>query len=86
MAAPISDEKMSRLAKQIIFFCVKNTAGYHLGPVASSASDGASLSAAKRSCEEGNTNVSMGSHHHQVAILVLDDKLDCFGQLENFFA
>ena len=28
----------------------------------------------------------MGSHHHQVAILVPDDKLDCFGQLENFSA
>ena len=27
----------------------------------------------------------MGSHHHQLAILVPDDKLDCFGQLENFF-
>ena len=26
----------------------------------------------------------MGSHHHQVAILVLDDKLDCFSPLENF--
>ena len=24
----------------------------------------------------------MGSHHHQVAILVPDDKLDCFGPLE----
>ena len=28
----------------------------------------------------------MGSHHHQAAILVLDDKLDYFGQLANFFA
>ena len=28
----------------------------------------------------------MGSHHHQVAILVLDDKLDCFDPLENFFS
>ena len=27
----------------------------------------------------------MGSHLHQVAILVPDDKLDCFGQSENFF-
>ena len=27
----------------------------------------------------------MGSHHHQVAILVPDDKLDCLGQLKNFF-
>ena len=30
--------------------------------------------------------VAMGSHHHQGAILVTDDKLDCFGQWENFFA
>ena len=29
---------------------------------------------------------AMGSHHHQVAILVLDGKLDSFGQLENFLA
>ena len=29
---------------------------------------------------------TMGSHHHQAAILVQDDKLDCFGQSENFFA
>ena len=29
---------------------------------------------------------AMGSHHHQVAILVPDDKLDCLGKLENFFA
>ena len=28
----------------------------------------------------------MESHHHQVATLVTDDKLDCLGQLENFFA
>ena len=28
----------------------------------------------------------MGSHHHQAAILVPDDKLDGFGHLENFFA
>ena len=28
----------------------------------------------------------MGSHHHQVAILVPDDKLDCFGQWENFLS
>ena len=28
---------------------------------------------------------SMGSHHHQVVTLVPDDKLDCFGLLENFF-
>ena len=27
----------------------------------------------------------MGSHHHQGAILVPNDKLDCFGQLESFF-
>ena len=27
----------------------------------------------------------MGSHHHQVAILVPDDKLDCLGQLKTFF-
>ena len=26
----------------------------------------------------------MGSNHHQVAILVPDDKLGSFGQLENF--
>ena len=32
------------------------------------------------------TEVPMGSHHNQVAILVSDDTLDCFGQLENFFA
>ena len=31
-------------------------------------------------------NCLMGSHYHQVAILVPDDKLDYFGQLENFFA
>ena len=30
--------------------------------------------------------LSMGSHHHQVVILVPDDKPDCFGQLENFVA
>ena len=28
---------------------------------------------------------SIGSHHHQVAIMVLDDKLDCFGKLEKKF-
>ena len=28
----------------------------------------------------------MGSHHHQGAILVPDDKLECFGHLENIFA
>ena len=28
----------------------------------------------------------MGSHHCQVAILVPDDKVDCFGQSKNFFA
>ena len=33
----------------------------------------------------GQIRIAMGSHHHQVAILVLDDKMDCFGQLENFF-
>ena len=27
----------------------------------------------------------MGSHHHQAAILFLDDKLDCFGQLAIFY-
>ena len=26
----------------------------------------------------------MGSYHHKVAILVPDDKPDCFGQLKNF--
>ena len=30
--------------------------------------------------------ITMGSHHHQAAILVQDEKLDCLGQLENFFA
>ena len=30
------------------------------------------------------TEQQMGSHHHQVAILVPYDKLDCFRQLENF--
>ena len=29
--------------------------------------------------------ILMGGHHYQVAILVPDDKLDCFVQLENFF-
>ena len=28
----------------------------------------------------------MGNHHQQVAILVPDDKLDCYGQLEKFIA
>ena len=27
----------------------------------------------------------MGSHHRQVAVLVLDDKLDCFGVLRKKF-
>ena len=31
-----------------------------------------------------NNQKRMGSHHHQVAILVPDDKVDCFGQFENF--
>ena len=26
----------------------------------------------------------MERHHHQVAILVTDDQLDCYGNLENF--
>ena len=35
---------------------------------------------------QGTFQFSMGSHHHEAAILVPDDKLNCFGQLENFFA
>ena len=35
----------------------------------------------KKSCHD-----KIGSHRHQVAILILDDKLGCFGRLENFFA
>ena len=34
----------------------------------------------------GQSRQQMGSHHHQAAILVPDDKLDYCGQLANFFA
>ena len=37
------------------------------------------------SCRPGNKHLGMGSHHHQVAILVPDDKLDCFGQLKKIY-
>ena len=30
--------------------------------------------------ENNSRSSTIGSYHHQVAILVLNDKLDCFGQ------
>ena len=43
------------------------------------------LNSGQRLDNVDQTNLERGSHHHQVAILVLDDKLNYFGQLENAF-